>query len=134
MFSFNFAFVHFQLTSKQVFHTYYDIFYDIFSQTLYPSAPASQAIVAPSVKKFALFSSFANLMLFNEDLQKPSISLNQGLLVVTEVHVVGLRPLGEGDPLVDGIQQLVLDLSHRVTVQHFDWHLRPGLTLRRDAH
>lgn len=54
--------------------------------------------------------------------------------MVTEVHVVGLGPLGEGDPLVDGVQQFVLDLSHCVTVQHLDRHLRPGLAFRRDAH
>lgn len=54
--------------------------------------------------------------------------------MVTEVHVIGLWPLREGDPLVDGVQQLVLDLGHRVTVQHLDRHLRPGLALRRDAH
>lgn len=53
---------------------------------------------------------------------------------VTEVHVVRLRPLGEGDPLVNGVQQFVFDLRHRVTVENLHRHLRPGLAFRRDAH
>lgn len=53
---------------------------------------------------------------------------------VTEVHVVGLRPLGIRNSFVNSVQQFVFDLRHRVTVQHLHRHLRPCLALRRDAH
>ena len=48
---------------------------------------------------------------------------------LTQVHVPSLGPLGVGDALVHGIQQLLLDLRHRVTVQPLYRHLGRVLIL-----
>ena len=52
---------------------------------------------------------------------------------LTQVHVGGLGSLGVRAALVDGVQQLLLHLHHRVAVQTLDRHLRPVLVLRVHA-
>lgn len=51
----------------------------------------------------------------------------------TQVHVNGPRPLGVGHVLIDGIEDLLLDLCDGVTVQHLHWDLRTVLIVGVDA-
>lgn len=44
--------------------------------------------------------------------------------LLTQVHVCGLRPVGAGHILEDGIQNLLLDLSNGITVEDLHWDLR----------
>lgn len=53
----------FDVTIKHIFHTCYVFLCYFFPQTLYASAPALQAIVAPGVKTFANHSSHWSLPL-----------------------------------------------------------------------
>ena len=52
---------------------------------------------------------------------------------LTQVHVGGLLPVGVGDVLVDGIQDLLLHLADGVAVQHLHLDLGALLVLGVDA-
>lgn len=52
------------------------------------------------------------------------------LPLLTQVHIGGLWSLGVRCSLVHGVQQLLLHLRHRVTVQALHRHLRSVLVLR----